>query len=256
MNTSNILRHITTVSLLFMLGGCSSAKDPTAEFQGQSADQIYQGGEKALSSNNYSTAVKHFEALDALYPFNSNQEKAMIDSIFAYYQSGDYASSSAAAARFLHDFPASPHADYALYMKGSAEMIQDRSWPQRYLPIDASSRDPGMAANAYKDFFNLVQRYPDSIYAPDARARMVYLRNMFAKKEADVAEFYFNKKAYVASANRASYVLEHYEGTPAEEKALFVLAESYQKLGQPAEAQKVIDTLKLNFPQSAYLRKL
>jgi outer membrane protein assembly factor BamD len=256
MNSSNILRGFTAISLLLMLSGCSTSKDPADEFKNQSAEQIYQGGEQAISGKNYSTAVKHFEALDSLYPFNSNQEKAMIDSIFAYYQSGDYASSSAAAARFLHDYPASQHADYALYMKGSAEMIQDRSWPQRYLPVDVSSRDPGMAKAAFKDFSDLVNLFPNSTYAPDARARMVYLRNIFAKKEVDIAEFYYNKKAYVASANRAATVLAHYNGTPATEKALYLMVKSYRELGQTTEANKALETLKLTFPKSAYLRKL
>jgi len=256
MNSSNILRGFTAISLLFMLAGCSTSKDPADEFKNQSAEQIYQGGEQAISAGNYSTAVKHFEALDSLYPFNNYQEKAMIDSIYAYYQAGDYASSSAAAARFLHDYPASVHADYALYMKGSAEMIQDRSWPQRYLPVDVSSRDPGMAKVAFKDFSDLINIYPNSPYAPDARARMVYLRNMFAKKEADIAEFYYNKKAYVASANRGAFALEHYNGTPAEEKALYFMVQSYRKLGQTDEADKALGTLKLTFPKSDYLKKL
>lgn len=252
----NISNKMLGLTMLLALVGCSSVQDPSTEFQNQPAHEIFMGGEKALADRNYNTAVRHYEALDALFPFSPDQEQGLLDSIYAYYQDGDYASASAASARFIHDYPANPHVDYALYMKGSAEMIQDKSWPQRYFPVDTSSRDPGMARAAFEDFNRLIQTYPNSRYAPDARARMVYLRNMFAKKEVDIAEFYYNKKAYVAASNRASNVLMHYEQTPAEEKALYIMTKSYRHLNQNDEAQKSLETLQLNFPHSRYLREL
>jgi outer membrane protein assembly factor BamD len=233
-----------------LLNSCVSTKDPAEAFKGQSAEQIFRGGEQQLAKGNYTTAAKHFEGLDALYPFSEFSEQAMLDSIDAYYQSGDYASATAAAARYIHVYPANPHVDYAWYMKGVSEMVQDRSWPQRYLPIDVALRDPGVAAKAFDDFTTLTQQFPNSAYVPDARKRMVYLRNMFAQKELEIADFYYQKKAYVASANRAAGVLKHYSGSPATEGALVLMIKSYKALGQTEEANKALQTLKLNFPKS------
>lgn len=242
------------LSLCLLLGSCASTQDPAEEFKNQTAAQIYKGAETNLASGNYTTAVRHYEGLDTLYPFSDYSEQAMLDSIYAYYQAGDYASSSAASARFIHNYPGSKNVDYAWYMKGVAEMVQDKSWPQRYLPLDIASRDPGVAARAYDDFTALTQQYPNSRYAPDARQRMVYLRNTFAQKELEIATFYYNKKAYVAAANRAAGVLEHYNGTPAEEGALAVMVKSYRQLGLTDEANKAQQTLMLNFPRSRLLR--
>jgi outer membrane protein assembly factor BamD len=239
-----------------LLSGCASTKDPADEFANQSAQQIYQSGELALAKGKYATAVRHYEGLDALYPFSSYSEQAMLDSIYAYYQSGDPASAAATAARFIHTYPGNSHVDYAYYMKGVAEMIEDRTWPQRYFPIDLSTRDPGSARKAYNDLGQLIQLYPNSSYAPDAKQRMVYLRNMFANGELHVAQYYFIRHAYVASANRASYVLAHFNGTPATEEALGIMVLSYQHLGETAESNKAQAVLQLNYPNSTVLHKL
>lgn len=244
---------IAFIASCLLLNGCASTQDPAEEFKNQSALQIFQGAEQSLVKHNYSTAVRHYEGLDALYPFSQYSEQAMLDSIYAYYQSGDYASADAAAARYIHVYPASPHVDYAWYMKGVSEMVEDRSWPQRYFPVDVASRDPGAATRAFTDFTILTQQYPNSSFAPDARLRMIYLRNMFAQKELEIAQFNYAKKAYVGAANRAAYVLEHFDGTPATEGALGVMVKSYRQLGQTAEADKALRTLELNFPNSKLL---
>ena len=195
--------------------------------------------------------MRRYEALDALYPFSQYSEQALLDSIYAYYQTGDYALTAATAKRFIHAYPADPHLDYACYMKGLAEMLEDRSWAQRYLPIDVSTRDPGMARQAYSTFFTLVQQFPNSAYAPYARQRMIYLRNMFAASELHVAQYYFVRHAWVASANRASDIVEYYANTPSLKPALIIMVKSYRALGQEEEANKALKVLELNFPHTA-----
>jgi outer membrane protein assembly factor BamD len=239
-----------------LINACSSIKDPADEFKNQSAEQIFHGGEQALAKGNYSTAARHYEGLDSLYPFSAYSEQAMLDSIYAYYQNGDYASSEAAAARFIHTFPASAHVDYALYMKAVSESVEDKSWPQRYNLVDTASRDAGSSKRAFSDFAVLTAQYPESAYSPDARLRMINLRNMFAQKELELAGFYYERHDYVAASNRAAGVLEHFEGTPAQEGALAIMVKSYRALDLPQEANKALQTLTLNFPHSQYLRSI
>ncbi|HEV2613669.1 MAG TPA: outer membrane protein assembly factor BamD [Gammaproteobacteria bacterium] len=222
----------------FLLSACTTTKDPEILYKGQSAQQIYTGAEQNLANGKYDKAISHYEGLDALYPFSSYSEQAMLDSIYAYYESGDFATATATAERFTHTYPANPHVDYAYYMKGVCEMIQDRPFSQRYLPMDLSIRDLTSPHKAYLDFAALVEKFPNSPYTPDAKLRMAYLRNLFAQRQVEIAEFYYKRHAYVASANRASIVVEKYPGTPAEKEALEMMVKSYQALGQTEEAAK------------------
>ncbi len=216
-----------------ILSACSTTKDPEILYKGQSPLQIYTGGEQNLVAGQYDKAVSHYEGLDALYPFSQYSEQAMLDSIYAYYKAGDYATAAATAERFTHVYPANPHVDYAYYMKGVAEMIQDRPFSQRYLPMDLSLRDLVSPKKAYADFALLIEKFPNSVYVPDARQRMVYLRNLFAQRQVEIAQFYFERHAYVASANRANIALKKYPGSPSEKQALELVQKSNQALGIP-----------------------
>lgn len=227
----------------FLLSACSTTKDPAVLYKNLSAQQIYTHAEQNLAKGSSDKAISYYEGLDALYPFSSYSEQAMLDSIYAYYDSGDYPTAAATAERFTHVYPANPHVDYAYYMKGVAEMVQDRSFSQRYLPMDLSLRDMVSPKKAYLDFALLIQKFPNSIYAPDAKQRMLYIRNLMAQRQLEIAEFYYARHAYVASANRASQVVEHFSGSSSEKKALEVMVKSYDALGLKSEAQKAQDLL-------------
>lgn len=223
----------------FLLSACATTKDPEILFEGQSAQQIYTRGEQNLADGKYDKAISAYEGLDALHPFSAYSEQAMLDSIYAYYMTGDYATAASTAERFIHTYPANPHVDYAVYMKGVAEMTQDRPFSQRYLPLDLSIRDLTSPKKAYNDFQTMVQRYPNSRYTPDAKLRISYLYNLFAERQVQIANFYYTRHAYVASANRASIVVTQFKGTPAEKQALDIMYNSYQALGLQDEAEKV-----------------
>ncbi len=245
-----VIKYIGLIILTVLVAACNSVTDPAAQFKGQSAAQIYYGGERALAVGKYSTAVKQFEGLDALYPFSDYAEQAQLDIIYAYYQSGDAASAAAAAERFTHLYPRSPNVDYAYYMKGVADFNQDRGWEQKYFPTPLAQLDPGTARKSFNDFSTVVTLFPDSVYAPDARQHMVYLRNLFAEYELKVANYYFTRRAYVASINRANYILQNYQGTQAVEGAMVVLVDSYRALGMVDKAQQAERVLKYNYPNS------
>lgn len=245
------------IMVIGLVNGCSSTNpDPTKVFQNQSATQIYRDGEQALAERDYSQAIKHFEALDALYPFTAHTEQAQLDLLYAYYQNDDTASAGAAAERFIRLYPQSAHVDYAYYMRGLAHFDQDRGWFQRIAPTDLSARDAGSMQQAFDDFGQLVRLYPSSVYAPDARQRMIYLRNMFAGHELHIAEFYFEKQAYVAAVNRTNYIVQHFQSTPQVEVALGIMVRSYRKLGLTTLADQTKSLLQLNYPNSVVLKEL
>lgn len=238
------------------LAGCAATTDPTAAFKNQTSAQIYQGGEQALAKKKYSTAVKHYEALDALYPFSADAGQADLDIIYAYYMNDDAPSAEAAADRYTRLYPRSPNVDYAYYMKGLADFTQDRGWIQRFFPLDLTERDPGSVQQTFTDFGALTRQFPDSPYAPDARQRMIYLRNLLAAYELNVAKYYFRRGAYVAAANRANYIIQHYDGTPQDQQALGIMIKSYRALGLDALVNQTVAVLKWNYPNGPVLQEL
>jgi outer membrane protein assembly factor BamD len=143
--------------------------------------------------------------------------------------------------------------DYAYYLKGIVNYNRRIGLLDRYIPTDPSQRDPGSARDSFQDFAELLRRFPDSRYAPDARQRMLYLRNNLAKNEIHAARFYVKRGAYLAAANRAKYVIENYPRTTAVRDALEVMIEAYGRLDLPqlqADAQRV---LKLNDAQGTFV---
>ncbi len=159
----------------------------------------------------------------------------------------------AAADRFIRLYPDDENIDYAYYMKGLAFYTEDASFLGRFLPTDPSKRDPGNARESFTDFAQLVTRFPNSPYSADARARMIYLRNLLANYEINVAEFYIERQAFLSALNRARYVVENYQEAPAVPRAMEIMTEMYLRLGLNDLADNSLAILKKNYPDSPQL---
>jgi len=173
---------------------------------------------------------------------------------YTYYKEGESAQSIQACDRFIRQYPNHPNVDYMYYLKGLASFNEDLGFLGQFLGQDISERDAKAAREAFDAFKDLVTRYPDSKYTPDANARMIYLANSQGQAEVNVARYYFTRKAYLAAIQRAQTVVRHFQQTPATEEALSIIARSYEALQMKdlqADAERV---LALNFPQSKYLR--
>jgi outer membrane protein assembly factor BamD len=133
-------------------------------------------------------------------------------------------------------------------MKGLANYTEGDGFLDQFLPTDMTERDPGSALKAFEDFRQLLNRFPDSQYAPDAKARMVYLRNRLARYEINVANYYFKRRAYIAAANRGRYVIENYPQTPAVADALAVMVQAYRLLGLEDLSGNALNVLNENHP--------
>jgi outer membrane protein assembly factor BamD len=245
------MRAIKLLSLLLtlsLISGCAVFKDATDETKDWSASKFYSEGKSALNDGDYTKAINYFEMLEARYPFGRYAQQAQLETAYAYYKSDDPASAIAAADRFIKMHPRHPNVDYAYYLKGLANYDRNSSFVDRYLPTDRSQRDPGAARDSFNDFNELVRQFPDSRYAEDARQRMLYLRNNLAQYEVHVADYYMRRGAHLAAANRAKYVVEHYQNTPAVPQALAVMNQAYRALGRNDLAEDAVRVLKMNFP--------
>jgi outer membrane protein assembly factor BamD len=235
------------------LAGCGLFPEQADETTGWSASKLYARAKESLTDGNYTQAVQYFEKLEARFPYGPYAQQAQLEIAYAYYKDNEPVSAIAACDRFIKLHPNHPHVDYAYYLKGLANFVEDRSLLASIGDQDMSERDPRAAREAFDAFKELTARFPESKYTPDAVARMKYLVNALAYHEVHVARYYFKRGAYVASANRCKQVVELYRQTPAVEEALAIMAQSYDKLGMADLRDDALRVLAKNFPQSPWL---
>lgn len=244
----------TGLSGSLFLAACSSTTDPAEAYKGETAEQIFNKGESELRDKNYSEAVKRFEALDVQYPYEHNTEIAQFHIIYAYYMNSDYASAESAADRFIHAHPTNPHVDYAYYMRGLANYYQNLGLFERVFAVDLATRDLAQIKKSFADFAEVTHTYPNSYYAPSAHQYLIYLRNILAKHELEIAQYYFGREAYVAAADRANIVVQSYQGAPAVPEALVIMAKSYRALKLQQNADDVVKVLQYNYPNTSWIK--
>lgn len=246
-----IVRFVGVLVYVLAIAGCSGmSKSAKYQFEGKTADQQFALAEQYMIDGKYTVATQIFEHLESTYPFGAHAQQTELDIIYAYYMDNNPIAAKAAAERYMHLYPQSAQVDYAYYMRALSSFTSNRTYAQRHLPIDLSQRDLASGHKAYDEFNELVTRFPGSSYVPDARQRMVYLRNMFAQNEINIANFYMDRKAYVAAINRCYNVLQNYQQSPQVAEALEIQVAAYKKLGLTELSDAALKTLALNFPHS------
>ena len=238
----------TVFIILLLSSGCTLLPEQVDKTKDWSASQLYSAAKEAMSDKNYEKAIDYFEKLEARYPFGRYAQQAQLEIAYAYYKFEEPDSAIAAADRFIRNNPGSPHLDYAYYLKGLTNYSRGASIMDRMAPREPSERDTRALREAFNDFSQLVKKFPDSRYTNDAVQRLIYLHNQLAKYEIHVAEYYMKRGAYVAAANRAKYVVENYQRTPAAQEALQVLIRAYSKMGMDELANDAKRVLELNTP--------
>ncbi|MDP2834038.1 MAG: outer membrane protein assembly factor BamD [Pseudomonadota bacterium] len=246
-------RILAFLLLLSSLTGCSLLPEVIDETKNWSASKLYYSAKESLADANYTEAVKMFERLEARYPYGAYAQQSQLEVAYAYYKDSEPASAIAACERFIKLHPNHPNADYAYYLKGLANFVEDTTLLAKFSDQDMSERDPKSAREAFEAFKELATRFPQSKYTADAVGRMQYLVNNLAQHEVRVARYYYKRGAYVAAAARGKYALENYQQSPALEEGLAIMAKSYDKLNLPDLRDDALRVLKLNFPKSPYV---
>ena len=228
-------------------------KDDLEQVDGKSAEVLYAEAKRHLERNAYDQAVRGYKQLQTRYPFGRYAEQAQLEMAYVYYKAGQPERALSTADRFIRTYPSHPNVDYAYYIRGLTNYDQKVGFLEKLMPSRVRDRDQTAAVDAFNDFDELCRRFPDSRYAPDARKRMVFLRNNLALYEIEVARYYLRRGAYVAAANRARYLLETYPESPETGGALEILHLSYTELGMTELADDAMKVLQLNYPDHPYL---
>lgn len=244
------MRILLILIISLALAACSNSQRRPGELTEQ---QMYDKAMEALESENFFLAIETLQELENQYPFGNYSEQAQLEMIFAQYSAQELEGARASAERFIRLHPDHKNVDYAYYLKALSTYELGLSLVERYFADIESQRDPQPARESFQELNELIQRFPESKYAADARQRMIYLRDRLAAHEIHVANYYIKRHAYLAAANRGRNVVENYQGTQHVANGLAIMVEAYQLLGQPELANKSLAVLKANFPKHKQL---
>lgn len=235
-----------------LVAGCASTT-PKDETAGWSPNKIYAEAMDERNAGNFERAVTLFEKLEGRAAGTPLAQQAQLEKAYAHFKANEQPQAIATLDRFMKLHPASPALDYALYLKGIVNFNDNLGLFGFIARQDLSERDQKAAKVSFESFKELVDRFPNSRYTPDARARMTYIVNALAQSEVHVARYYYDRAAYVAAINRAQQAIAEYQGVPAAEEALVILVRAYEALNMDTAAADARRVLTTNFPNSRFL---
>lgn len=240
--------------LLLSLGGCETLSsispwsgkeedlvkkaDPTA----QTAEQLYNDGIDALNQKRYQTAVQQFDNVEQNYPYSSWAVNAQLMHGYAEYLQNHYTEAIGALDRYIQLHPSSPNISYAYYLRAL-------SYYEQIADIQRDQRGTEVAMAALQD---VVNRFPDSAYARDARLKIDLCRDHLAGKEMEIGRWYEKQKLYAAAIGRFQRVVDDYQTTNHAPEALHRLTEIYLLLGMTDQAKRTAAVLGHNYPGSPW----
>ncbi|MFC6491060.1 outer membrane protein assembly factor BamD [Nitratireductor sp. GCM10026969] len=236
------------VAVPLLLTGCNAEKDldlsSTYVEQTEPADTLYNQGLANLNAGRMKEAVAKFEAVDQQHPYSEFARKALLMHTFANYRQGNYSEAIGSGERYVSLYPTSEDAAYAQYLVGLANFRQIRE-------VTQDQRESRRTIEAMEQ---VVQRWPDSEYVPDAQAKIRYAHDQLAGKEMQVGRYYLERREYIAAIKRFRGVVENYSDTRHVEEALARLTEAYYAMGIVSEAQTAAAVLGHNFPESDWYK--
>jgi outer membrane protein assembly factor BamD len=208
------------------------------------ADTLYNQGLVDLNSHDYDKATKKFADLEKEYTFSQWERKALLMETFSQYQDGSFDDAIGTAQRYIGRYASAPDLDYVYYLEAMSY----------YNQIPDVSRDQNRAQKAATVFAQIVNKFPNSQYADDARYKLQITRDQLAGQDMMIGRFYLNRHDYTAAINRFRDVLAKYQTTRHAEEALLRLTEAYLALGIVNEAQTAAAVLGHNFPDSPWYK--
>jgi outer membrane protein assembly factor BamD len=245
--SQNVQKLICTLIVSTLIVSCNS-DGPEIE---QPEKIYYDLAQKRMLNQNYIGAIESLEAIESKYPFGRYAEQAQVELIYANFMNGQTIGSHAAAEKFIRLYPRHPNIDYAYFMKGLSSYTRDKDLLIRFTNTDISNRDITGAKESFAELTEFLTRFPDSQYAPYAKQRNIYLRNMIARNELAAADYYQSIDAHVAAIRRAKYVIENIPNSSENFRALKVLEKSYKALGYEDLRDDILKIIALNYPDDA-----
>ncbi|SEK29755.1 Beta-barrel assembly machine subunit BamD [Colwellia chukchiensis] len=252
----NVTIKVMCLALMLGLAGCSGTSEKDIQkVPDRSAQALFADARESLDNGLYRKAIQILSAIDSRFPYGPISHQVQLDLIYAYYKSGDAAQGIALTDRFLRLNPEHANADYVYYMRALINIATQENLFQDLAGIDRSDRDPTAARDAFNDLKIVIEKYPNSKYAADARQRMIAIKSRLAKYELAVARYYLTREAYISAANRGKYIVEYFSPSPETEAALEIMIACYQALGLDDLRVNAKQVLAANYPNNPLITK-
>ncbi|NEN75452.1 outer membrane protein assembly factor BamD [Pelistega sp. NLN82] len=237
-----------------IIAACGTFGKDVDETKDWTATQLYDAARESVRGSEWKSARRYLAAVESRNPYSSYAQQALIDLAYVNWKDNEPEQATTVINRFLSLYPNHPGTDYMLYLKGMVTFTPPSAFLSSYTGQDPSERDPKGLRQSYAAFKELVERYPESRYANDARQRLIWLVSTIADNEANVAQYYYSRQAYIAAINRSQTILREFSGVQAAERALFIMMKSYEALDMPDQATDAKRILDQNFPDSKYYK--
>ncbi|MDB5800432.1 MAG: outer rane assembly lipoprotein YfiO [Rhodocyclales bacterium] len=247
------LRSVPAVLVLvgaLALTACGTTED---RLKGETPQALFDEAKELETAGVWERAIKGFEQLEGTFPYGRHAQQAQLEIAYIYYRMKETASAVAACDRFIKQYPSHPNVDYAFYLKGLATQVAEDSFMDFLYERDIADLDQVATRESFDIFRDLVTRFPESRYVPDARARMTKIVDALARHELKVARYYLRRGAPLAAVNRAKGILKNHADSPVVEEALAIMISGYSQLGLATLKTDAERVLRQNYPKSAYL---
>ncbi len=208
----------------------------------QSPEALYAAGMAELRQNRYQRAVDLFDAVEREHPYSTWATNAKLMAAYTDYTRNRYTEAIGALDRFIQLHPAHRDIAYAYYLRALAQ----------YEQINDAQRDQQQTIVAMAALQDVVNRFPDTAYARDARLKMDLARDHLAGREMNVGRYYQRQGLYSAAIGRFRRVVDEYQTTNHVPEALHRLTEIYIALGLTDEARRTASVLGFNYPGSPW----
>ena len=229
----------TAVLVALSVSACAGKrKKPTLAYEERPVELLYSTGANRLDRGSWNEAVDYFREVERQHPYSEWSRRSILMTGYAHYQGNQYNEAISDADRFIGLYPGNPSASYAYYLKAVCYFEQ----------IVDVNRDQAATEQAMAALRDVVQRYPNSEYAQDARLKIDMVSDQLAGKEMTIGRYYLKNGQTLAAIGRFRTVVDRHQTTSHTPEALYRLVESYLTLGLLDEAKRNGAVLGYNFP--------
>ena len=230
--------------ILTMIFSCSGNKNKEISYEERTLQVIYKSALKKLNSENYEESIFEFDEVERQHPYSKWARKSILMSSYASYKKRDFIKAEINLKRYIGLYPASELVPYAQYLLGMCYFDQ----------IIDHKRDQTAVKSAYQTFKLILDRYPETSYAKESYYKIIFIENIMAAKELNVAKTYLSLKKYIAAIKRFKYIVNNYQTSSFVPESLHRLVEIYLILGIDEEAIINARVLGYNFPKSKWYK--
>jgi len=208
--------------------------------------ELYDDAYNEFEKGDYDDAAEKFQMVETQYPASEWAADALIMSAYSRYMDNDFAGAILTADRFMRFHPGHRDVPYVLYLRGMCY----------YHQVSDVRREPGMSVYALQQFQQIVDRFPKSPYAENAKNKINILKNYIAGKVMYSARNDMRKENWASAITKFQSIVTDAPETVMPEEALYRLTEAYTAIGLPEQADGYAEMLKLNFPDGKWAKKL